>query len=131
VVRRSEGEVRILIESENAVSVRGGDALAIEATDERQPFAPFHMLAAGLATCTYSVLYTWAATAELDAAELAVHVEWTFADEPQRVDAFDMRIEWPSLPAARREAARKVAEQCTVHHTLAHGAEVRTTVGAG
>jgi hypothetical protein len=40
-------------------------------------------------------------------------------------------IDWPSLPEARRAAAARVADLCTVKVTLKHPPEVATHVNAG
>ena len=93
--------------------------MTIEAPTAEQSFSPFHMLASGLAYCTFSVLYAWAESAGLDAGDLTLEVSWTFAQNPQRVDRYDMRFRWPSLPARRLEAARRVATLCTIHATFA------------
>jgi uncharacterized OsmC-like protein len=92
--------------------------MTIEAPSAEQSFSPFHMLASGLAYCTFSVMYAWAENAGLDARDLSFDVSWTFAQNPQRVDRFDMRFTWPSLPEQRLEAARRVAKMCTIHATL-------------
>lgn len=93
--------------------------MTIEAPTAEQSFSPFHMLASGLAYCTFSVMYAWAESAGLDAGDLTLEVSWTFAQNPQRVDRYDMRFRWPSLPARRLEAARRVATLCTIHATFA------------
>ncbi len=105
-----------------------GSAMTIEALSPEQPFSPFHMLAGSLATCTYSVLYSWASHAKLDAADLALEVTWRFADDPHRVGEMHLTIDWPSLPANRANAARRVAELCPIHHTLLQATTVEMTV---
>ena len=92
--------------------------MTIEAPSPEQSFSPFHMLASGLAYCTFSVMYAWAENAGLDAADLTFDVSWTFAQNPQRVERYDMRFNWPSLPERRLEAARRVAKMCTIHATF-------------
>ena len=92
--------------------------MTIEAPSAEQSFSPFHMLASGLAYCTFSVMYAWAENAGLDAADLTFDVSWTFAQNPQRVERYDMRFNWPSLPERRLEAARRVAKMCTIHATF-------------
>src|SRR5690349_9585673 len=72
--------------------------LTIEAATADQSYSPFHMMAGGLAYCTYSVLHSWATTAKLDADDLTLEVAWTFGDKPHRVARYDIRFEWPSLP---------------------------------
>lgn len=92
--------------------------MTIEAPSAEQSFSPFHMLASGLAYCTFSVMYAWAESAGLDAGDLTLDVSWTFAENPQRVGRYDMRFNWPSLPEPRLEAARRVAKLCTIHATF-------------
>lgn len=106
-------------------------ALTVEALTPEQPFSPFHMLAGALATCTYSVLFSWASHAKLDAADLALDVTWSFAEDPHRVGDMRLTIEWPSLPEGRENAARRVAEMCPIHHTLLHPTSVEMAVAGG
>ena len=92
--------------------------MTIEAPSAEQNFSPFHMVASGLAYCTFSVMYAWAESAGLDAGDLTFDVSWTFAQNPQRVDRYEMRFNWPSLPERRLQAARRVAKMCTIHATF-------------
>ena len=94
--------------------------MTIEAMSAEQSYSPFHMVASGLAYCTWSVLYAWAEHAGIPADDLTLEVAWTFAQEPQRVDRYEMRFNWPSLPARRLEAAKRVAAMCTIHATFEH-----------
>lgn len=105
--------------------------MTIEAASAEQSFSPFHMLAAGLAYCTFSVMYAWAEHAGMDAADLTVDVSWTFAQDPQRIERYDMRFDWPSLPERRLDAARRVAKLCTVHATFEHPPVVEISGTAG
>jgi uncharacterized OsmC-like protein len=52
--------------------------------------------------------------------DLAIEVHWTFAEDPHRVDAMHVHLEWPSLSQNRYAAAQRVAEMCTIHATLSH-----------
>lgn len=103
--------------------------MTIEALRADQLYSPFHMLASGLAFCTFSILHSWAETAKLSADDLAVEVGWTFAEEPHRVGALAMSLDWPSLPEARRRTAERVAALCAIHGTLQHPPEI--TIGFG
>ena len=94
--------------------------MTIEALSAEQSYSPFHMLASGLASCTFSVLYAWAEHIDVSIDDLTIDVSWTFADDPHRVDSLDVRFAWPSLPAKRLNAAKRVAELCTIHATLHH-----------
>ncbi|MBA3670872.1 MAG: OsmC family protein [Gemmatimonadaceae bacterium] len=94
--------------------------LTIEAADADAQYSPFHMLGSALASCTFSVLYSWATHAKLSVNDLTLEVRWQFADEPHRVSDISVRFDWPSLPPTRLAAARRVAELCTIHATLSH-----------
>ena len=94
--------------------------MTIEALSAEQSYSPFHMVASGLAYCTFSVMYAWAEHVDLKVDDLVIDVSWTFADDPHRVDRYDVRFQWPSLPAKRLNAAKRVAEMCTIHATLQH-----------
>ena len=107
--------------------VLGDTRLRVTPAEEREivdggeaSFGPLQMLAGSLAGCTLAVLWSWARAVEVPADDLAVEVEWTYADDPYRVDRFTTRIRWPSLPAEREDRARRVAGTCTVHHTFEH-----------
>lgn len=92
--------------------------MTIEAASAEQSYSPFHMLAGSLAYCTFSVLHSWASHAKISASDLSIDVKWTFTEDPHRVGAMDIRFNWPSLSANRIEAAKRVAEMCTIHATL-------------
>jgi putative redox protein len=94
--------------------------MTIEAGSAEQSYSPFHMLSGGLAYCTFSVLHSWATHASIPVEDLSVDVKWTFADDPHRVASMHITFAWPSLPANRSGAAKRVAEMCTIHATLTH-----------
>ena len=102
--------------------------MTIEALKADQVYSPFHMLGSGLAFCTYSVLASWASNARLNTDDIVIEVKWAFAEEPHRVGSIDMKVEWPSLPAARQTAAKRVADMCAIHASLAHPPALTTTV---
>lgn len=95
-------------------------SLTIEAESADMAYSPFHMLASSLASCTFSVMHSWATHAKLSVDDLVIEVQWKFADDPHRVSAMTVSFDWPSLPANRIAAAGRVAEMCTVHATLLH-----------
>ena len=104
--------------------------MTIEAPSAEQSYSPFHMMGGGLAYCTFSVMYAWAENAGLKADDLVIDVSWTFVEDPYRVGSFAIRFEWPSLPAKRLQAAKRVAELCTIHATLHHPPSI-TIDGSG
>lgn len=104
-----------------------GEGLAFE-PGEAASLSPFHLLAASLATCTHAVLHSYGHTAGIALDHLAIDVTWEFGGAPYHVSRMRMTIDWPALPPERREAARRAAAQCTVHHTLEQGSHVETLV---
>jgi uncharacterized OsmC-like protein len=124
--------LKITLLSDDRIRMDGGAGpMTIEAESAEMSYGPFHMLASSLATCTLSVLHAWATNAKLPADDLAVEVGWSFVEEPHRVGAMTLDIEWPSLPENRRGAAQRVADLCTVKVTLHHPPEIVTNVNAG
>lgn len=123
--------MRILLEGEQRIRVQvAGAGLTVESARDDVDFSPLHMLAASLATCTLSVLATWAAQADLEFDGLEIETRWDYVDAPYRVGRFDLEIRWPGLPANRRDAALRAARHCTVEHTLTHPPEIEITVEA-
>ncbi len=117
--------MKITLLSENSIRLEPiPGPMTIEAVSAEQSYSPFHMIAGALAYCTFSVLSAWAEHASLPAEDLTLEVAWEFADEPHRVGKYDVRFAWPSLPAKRLEAAKRVAELCTVHATLSHPPQI-------
>lgn len=96
------------------------DPLTIEAASPDISYSPFHMLASALATCTVSVLQSWATHKQLSPDDLSLEVQWRFADDPHRVSHLGIIFDWPSLPPDRVATAQRVAALCTVHATLMH-----------
>lgn len=115
------GETEILVQADGMV-------LEIESATPELHFSPLHMLAAALAGCTLSVLQGWGMQAELPIEDLEVGLGWEYVEDPYRVGSYDLSVHWPSLPATRREAALRVAEHCTVEHTLTVPPTIRTTI---
>jgi uncharacterized OsmC-like protein len=123
--------VKILLISDERIRLEGAAGpLSIEAETVDASYSPFHMLASGLATCIFSVLYSWASTAKLSAEDLAIEVGWTFVENPYRVGEYEVQLVWPSLPENRRVAAERAAHLCTVHKTFEHPPTIHTSVKA-
>jgi uncharacterized OsmC-like protein len=122
--------VKILLVSEDRIRLEGkAGPMTIEADSPETAYSPFHMLASSLATCTFSVLASWGTHAKLSVDDLAIEVGWSFVEDPHRVGSMSVDVDWPSLPAARRETAKRVAALCTVKKTLEQPPELLTTVG--
>ncbi len=123
--------MKILLLSEDRLRVQGGAGpLSVEADSAEMTYSPGHMVASGLAVCTYSVLQSWATNAGIPADDLAVEVGFGYVEKPHRIGTMEVALDWPSLPAERREAAKRAAGVCPIHRTLHSPPEV-TTVVAG
>ncbi|HEU4747257.1 MAG TPA: OsmC family protein [Gemmatimonadaceae bacterium] len=94
--------------------------LTIEAPTADMSYGPFHMLGSSLAMCTFSVLQSWATNRNLGVDDLRVDVSWSFVEQPHRVGAMKLTLEWPSLAADMWPRAIRVANLCGVHNTLTH-----------
>ena len=122
--------MKITLLSDDRIRLDGKPGpLSVEADSAEMQYSPFHMLASGLATCTYSVLASWATHARLPVGDLAIEVGWAFEENPHRVKRMDLDVVWPSLPEERRAAALRAAGLCTVTRTFEQpptiGVEVR------
>ena len=94
--------------------------MTIEAENSEMQYSPFHMLASGLAFCTFSVLHSWASNAGIGWEDLSISVAWTFADKPHRIGSMDVKLKWPSLPEERTNVAVRASQLCAIHATLSH-----------
>lgn len=111
--------MKILLVSEDRIRLEGkAGPMTIEADSPETQYSPFHMLASSVATCTFSVLASWATHAQIPVDDLAVEVGWSFVEDPHRVGSMDVELDWPSLPEPRRMAATRAAALCTVSRTL-------------
>ena len=124
--------MKITLLSEETIRLEStGGPLTIEAESAEQVYSPFHMLASGLAVCTYSILVSWATNARMQADDLAIEVGWSFAENPHRVGDMRVTFDWPSLPADRTEAAKRVASLCPIHATFHHPASISIEAKTG
>ncbi len=117
--------MKITLLSEDAIRLEPVPGMmTIEAPSAEHSFSPFQMFAGGLAICTWSILASWGSNAGIAADDLVIEVRWTFAEEPHRIGALEVRFHWPALPAQRRAAAKRVAALCPIHQTLHHPPDV-------
>lgn len=93
---------------------------------------PVELLPASLGTCVGLYVQQFLAARGLDATGLTVEVTTTGAPNPNRLARFDVRVTVPGgVPDRYRDAVRRAAEGCTVHHTLTHAPEIAVAVAAG
>ena len=113
--------MKITLLSDDRIRLDGtAGPLSVEAESAETQYSPFHMLASGLATCTFSVLASWGTHASIPVDDLAIEVGWAFEENPHRVGRMEVEVIWPSLPQARRPAAIRAAGLCTISKTLEH-----------
>lgn len=101
--------------------------LTVEAEKADMAYSPFHMLGSALATCTMSVLHSWATHAKVSTDDLVIEVGWSFTEKPHRVGELALTLRWPSLPEGRREAAKRASALCAIHATLSHPPTITVT----
>ena len=122
--------MKIVLESDESILVEPVPGpMTIEADSAERSYSPFHMLASALATCTLSVLDSWATNAKISTDGMSLRVHWSFVDDPHRVGSFQVIMQWPGLPAERIAAAQRVAALCGVHNTLTHPPTIALEVG--
>ena len=123
--------MKIILLSDERIRLDGSPGpLTIEAESAEMQYSPFHMLASAVATCTFSVLASWASHADLPVTDLVVEVGWSFVENPHRVGRMEVELVWPSLPEGRRAAAQRAAALCTVSRTLEMPPELAVQVRA-
>jgi uncharacterized OsmC-like protein len=99
--------------------------------DDSAPM-PVELLPAALGTCVALYVERFLSTRGLDPAGMTVTVDSAGATNPNRLGRFDVRVTVPGgVPDHYREAVRRAAEGCTVHHTLSHVPEIAVEIVAG
>jgi uncharacterized OsmC-like protein len=122
--------MKITLTGEESLKIEAASGpLTIEAPSADRGYSPFHMLGSSLAACTFSVLQSYASHKNLNVDDLSIDVSWSFADNPHRVGAMNVKLTWPSLPADMWQRAIRVANLCGVHNTLTHSPEISIDAG--
>ena len=99
--------------------------------EDRAPM-PVELLPASLGTCVALYVHRFLAIRGLDSTGLTVEVTATGAPNPNRIGKFGIDVKIPGgLPEKYRDAVRRAAEGCTVHHTLTHAPEIVVEVREG
>lgn len=99
--------------------------------EDRAPM-PVELLPASLGTCVALYVQRFLATRQLDSTGLTVEVTSLGAPNPNRIARFGVEVKIPGgVPEKYRDAVRRAAEGCTVHHTLTHAPEIVVDVREG
>jgi uncharacterized OsmC-like protein len=104
----------------------------VKAGGEDSAPMPLELMSASLGTCVAFFVQQFLATRGLDAAGLTVDVQSLGAANPHRIGRFEVNVRIPGgVPEKYREAVKRAAEGCTVHHTLTHQPEIAVSIEAG
>lgn len=94
--------------------------------------SPLDLLPASLGTCVAFFVRQFLGARGIDPAGLEVDVGVAGAINPHRIGRFDVRVSLPGgVPERYRDAVKRAAETCTVHHTLTHQPEITVDLEAG
>jgi putative redox protein len=92
--------------------------------DDSAP-TPLELLGAALGSCVALYVQQFCHVRGLPYKDMRVEVETTAATNPNRIARFVVHVVLPTdLPDEYSEIIERVARNCPVHHTLAHGALV-------
>jgi putative redox protein len=90
---------------------------------------PLELLPTSLGTCVALFVQQFLATRGLDPTGLEVQVGTSGAANPHRIGRFKVSVVIPrGIPEHYRDAVVRVAESCTVHHTLVNKPEIAVEV---
>lgn len=93
---------------------------------------PLELLPASLGTCVALFVQQFLVTRGIDATGLQVEVAAQGAPNPHRIGRFEVTVNIPGgVPEKYKDAVKRAAEGCTVHHTLSHLPEIAVTVAEG
>lgn len=95
---------------------------------EDSGMTPPELMAASLAGCIAHYVARYCTQAGIDTTGLAVACDWQVVDDPRRIGSLTVEVEVPELPANRRKAVERVANQCLIHATLTHPPLMNVTV---
>jgi uncharacterized OsmC-like protein len=82
--------------------------------------SPVELFVGSLGSCVAYFVGRYCARHQIPCEGFTVDVEWSYAEQPHRVGAVELRVNLPSaVTPEQREKLLKVAHGCTVHQSLA------------
>jgi len=82
--------------------------------------SPVELFIGSLASCVAYFVGRYCARHRIPCDGFTVEADWSYAEQPHRVGAVEMRISLPAVLAPEQQARLlKVAHGCTVHQSLA------------
>jgi len=86
--------------------------------------APAELLAGSLGTCIAMMVQSYCDTHGYEG-DVSVSLTVELMDAPKRVGGIVVDVEVPeSVPEAKKDAIRRVAERCVIHETLLHAPQL-------
>lgn len=81
--------------------------------------SPVELFVGSLASCVGYFVARYCARHQIPSEGLTIDVEWSYAEQPHRVGAVEIKLNLPAkLTSEEREKLLKVAHGCTVHQSL-------------
>ena len=103
----------------------------VEDGGENAGMSPVELFVGSLASCVAYFVGRYCARHQIPCDGFTIDTEWSYAEQPHRVGAIDMRIHLPvAVTAEQQERLLKVAHGCTVHQSLAVPPSVQIAVAA-
>jgi uncharacterized OsmC-like protein len=91
---------------------------------------PVELFVGSLASCVAYFVGRYCSRHQIPCEGFTVDVEWSYAEQPHRVGAVELRVNLPSaVTPEQREKLLKVAHGCTVHQSLAVPPTVEIQLG--
>lgn len=91
---------------------------------------PVELFVGALGSCVAYFVGRYCARHQIPCEGFTVDVEWSYAEQPHRVGAVELRVKLPSaVTPEQREKLLKVAHGCTVHQSLAVPPKVEIQLG--
>lgn len=82
--------------------------------------SPVELFVGSLGSCVAYFVGRYCARHQIPCEGFTIEVDWSYAEQPHRVGAVELRVNLPSeLTPEQREKLLKVAHGCTVHQSLA------------
>ena len=92
--------------------------------------SPVEFFVGSLASCVAYFVGRYCARHQIPCEGFTVDAEWSYAEQPHRVGAVELRVNLPSaVTSEQREKLLKVAHGCTVHQSLAVPPKVEVQLG--
>jgi len=92
--------------------------------------SPVELFVGSLASCVAYFVGRYCARHQIPCEGFTVDAEWSYAEQPHRVGAVELRVNLPSaVTPEQREKLLKVAHGCTVHQSLSVPPKVEIQLG--